>query len=129
MAIMFVAIAVFQIFPSQLLTMFNASEDMLKIGVPAFRIISLHYLIAGFCIAIGSIFQAFGKGVLSMIVSICRQVVVLIPAAFILAKLFPHNIDMFWFCFIIAEIVSGTVSLICYRRIDKKIIKKIPDNP
>lgn len=127
-AIMLVAIAVFQFFPEQLLYMFKASDEMLKIGIPAFRIISLHYFIAGFCIAIGSIFQAFGKGVLSMIVSICRQMVVLIPAAFVLAKLFPDNINMFWFCFIIAEIVSGTVSVICYGHINKTIIKNIPDN-
>ncbi|MEE0927900.1 MAG: MATE family efflux transporter [Acutalibacteraceae bacterium] len=126
--IMLVAIAVFQIFPDALLRMFNASEDMLNIGVPAFRIISVHYLIAGFCIAIGSIFQAFGKGVLSMVVSICRQLLVLVPSAYLLAMFFPDNINMFWLCFIIAEVVSGIVSLICYGRINRTIIKRIPDN-
>ncbi|MBO5852219.1 MAG: MATE family efflux transporter, partial [Clostridia bacterium] len=77
--IMLVALTVFQLIPEQLLLMFDASEQMLSIGIPAFRIISIHYVFAGFCIAIGSVFQAFGKGMLSMIVSICRQLVVLIP--------------------------------------------------
>ena len=126
--IMLIAVAVFQIFPEQLLTMFSASEEMIKIGVPAFRIISLHYILAGFCIAIGSVFQAFGKGVLSMIVSICRQMVVLLPAALILALIFPDNINAFWFCFITAEVVSATVSLICFKSIHKNLISKIPDN-
>lgn len=127
-AIMVIAVAVLQLFPKQLLMTFNASEDMLSIGIPAFRIISLHYLIAGFCIAIGSVFQAFGKGILSMIVSICRQLVVLIPAAYLLARLFPDNINMFWLCFLIAEVVSAIVSTVCFLHLNKTLIKKIPDN-
>lgn len=127
-AIMFVAIAVFQIIPEQLLLMFDASEQMLSIGVPAFRIISIHYAFAGFCIAIGSVFQAFGKGMLSMIVSICRQLLVLIPVAYLLAVLFRDNINMFWLCFPIAEVMSMIVSVICFVYIYKTIIKKIPDN-
>jgi putative MATE family efflux protein len=127
-AIMFVAIAVFQLFPQQLLQMFDASEHMLNIGVPAFRIISIHYAFAGFCIAIGSVFQAFGKGILSMVVSICRQLVVLLPAAYILAVLFRDNINMFWFCFPIAEIMSMIVSVICFVYIYKTLIYKIKDN-
>ncbi len=126
--IMLAAIAVFQIFPEQLLHMFNASPDMIRIGVPAFRIICLHYLLAGFCIAIGSVFQSFGKGVLSMIVSICRQLVVLIPAAYLLAIAFPENINMFWLCFLIAEVMSATVSLICFAHIRNTIIRNVPDN-
>lgn len=126
--IMLAAVAVFQFFPEQLLNMFSASEEMIRIGIPAFRIISIHYVLAGFCIAIGSVFQAFGKGMLSMIVSICRQLLVLIPAAFLLAIIFPDNINMFWFCFLIAEVVSATVSVICFNHIYKKIIKHILDN-
>lgn len=127
-AIMLVAVAVFQLLPEQLLYMFNASDDMIRIGVPAFRIISIHYLLAGFCIAIGSVFQAFGKGVLSMVVSICRQLVVLIPAAYALALLFPDNINMFWLCFLIAEVMSAAVSIICFGHIRRSIIRHIPDN-
>lgn len=127
-AIMMVAIAVFQIFPKELLLMFDASPQMLSIGIPAFRTISIHYVFAGFCIAIGSVFQAFGKGMLSLIVSICRQLLVLLPAAYLLAVLFTDNINMFWLCFPIAEVISLIVSAICYVFIYKKIIKHIPNN-
>ena len=126
--IMLIAIAVFQIFPKELLIMFEASEHMLSIGVPAFRIISIHYLFAGFCIVMGTVFQAFGKGALSLVVSICRQLVVLLPAAYLLAILFKDNINMFWLCFPIAEVMSLTVSAICYMFVYKKIIKPIPNN-
>ncbi|MBQ1186221.1 MAG: MATE family efflux transporter [Clostridia bacterium] len=126
--IMLIAILVFQIFPKELLLMFEASEHMLSIGVPAFRIISIHYLFAGFCIVMGTVFQAFGKGALSLVVSICRQLVVLLPAAYLLAILFKDNINMFWLCFPIAEVMSLTVSAICYMFVYKKIIKPIPNN-
>ncbi len=125
--IMFTAMAVFQIIPAGLLYLFDASEHMLQIGIPAFRIISTHYALAGFCIAVGSIFQAFGKGLLSMFVSLCRQVLVLIPAAFLLAH-FTRNVNLFWLCFPIAEVVSATVSAICLVYVYRNIIKKIPDN-
>ena len=129
MVIMFIAIAAFQILPKELLLMFEASEHMLEIGIPAFRIISLHYIFAGFCIIMGTVFQAFGKGMLSLIVSICRQMVVLLPVAYLLAVLFTDNINIFWLCFPIAEVMSLTVSAICYYYIYKKIIKHIPNNP
>lgn len=127
-AIMLVAVAVFQILPKELLLMFEASDHMLSIGVPAFRIISIHYIFAGFCIIMGTVFQAFGKGFLSLVVSICRQMVVLLPVAYILAVLFTNNINVFWLCFPIAEVMSLIVSAICYIYIYKKIIKHIPDN-
>ena len=127
-AIMLIAVAVFQLFPEQLLLMFNASKDMLSIGEPAFRIISLHYLFAGFCIVMGTVFQAFGKGMLSLIVSICRQLVVLLPVAFLLAYFFKNNINIFWLCFPIAEVMSLTVSAICFVYVYKKIIKFVPNN-
>lgn len=126
--IMLVAVAVFQLLPKELLLMFEASENMLSIGIPAFRIISLHYIFAGFCIVMGTVFQAFGKGLLSLIVSICRQMVVLLPVAYFLAVLFTDNINMFWLCFPIAEVMSLTVSALCYIHIYKKIIKHIPNN-
>ena len=126
--IMLVAVAVFQLIPKELLLMFEASENMLSIGIPAFRIISLHYIFAGFCIVMGTVFQAFGKGLLSLIVSICRQMLVLLPVAYLLAVLFTDNINMFWLCFPIAEVMSLVVSAICYVFIYKKIIKHIPDN-
>ncbi len=126
--LMIIGLLIYNLLPVQLLQMFDASQHMIEIGVPAFRIISISYIFAGFCIVMGSVFQAFGKGVLSMIVSICRQLVVLVPSAFILSMLFRDNVNMFWFSFPIAEIMSVTISSICLAHIYKKIIKKIPDN-
>lgn len=121
----FVGFVCFEGIPQILLGMFNASEDMLKIGVPALRIIGIHYLIAWFCIICGTIFQALGKAVFSMIVSIMRQLVVLIPAAYILSKL--GGLHAVWWSFPIAEIISLIVSLSFLILINKKIISKIPD--
>ncbi len=125
--IMLLAFTVFQIFPSQLLSMFAPSEDMLKWGIPAFRTISTSYIFAGFCIALGTVFQAFGKGLLSMIVSIARQLLALVPAAFLLAY-YTRNVNLFWLCFPIAEVISLIVSVIFFIWIYKTLIKKIPDN-
>ena len=104
--------------------MFSASDDMLKIGVPALRIIGVHFLIAWFCIIVGTVFQALGKAVFSMIVSIMRQLVVLIPAAYILSSCGLHAV---WWAFPIAEVISFTVSTLFLIRINRTIISKIPD--
>ena len=121
----FIGFLSFEAIPQVLLGMFNASEDMLIIGVPALRIIGIHYLIAWFCIVIGTVFQALGKAVFSMIVSIMRQLVVLIPAAYILAKL--GGLTAVWWSFPIAEIASLIVSTTFLVHINKTIISKIPD--
>ena len=125
-SILFIAILVFQFLPVQLLTAFNASEHMISMGIHAFRIISLSYAFAGICIALGAVFQALGKSILSMTVSICRQLVVLLPAAWLLSL--SGNVNLVWWSFPIAEIASLTVSLISFVYIYKKIIKNIPDN-
>lgn len=121
----FIGFLCFEGIPQVLLGMFNASEDMLRIGIPALRIIGIHYLIAWFCIICGTVFQALGKAVFSMLVSIMRQLVVLIPAAFILSKL--GGLHAVWWAFPIAELISLTFSLIFFIRINKTIISKIPD--
>ena len=121
----FVGFVCFEGIPKILLGMFNASADMLKIGIPALRIIGIHYLIAWFCIICGTVLQALGKAVFSMIVSIMRQLVVLIPAAFILAKL--GGLTAVWWSFPIAEIASLIVSTTFLVHINKTIISKIPD--
>lgn len=125
-SILFIAILVFQFLPVQLLTAFNASEHMISMGIHAFRIISLSYAFAGICIALGAVFQALGKSILSMTVSICRQLVVLLPAAWLLSL--SGNVNLVWWSFPIAEIASLSVSLISFVYIYKKIIKNIPDN-
>lgn len=125
--IMLAALTVFQVFPKQLLSMFDPSEDMLKWGIPAFRTISISYIFAGFCIAMGSVFQAFGKGLLSMTVSIARQLLALIPAAYLLAR-FTRDINLFWLSFPIAEIISVIVSVCCFIWLYRTLIRHIPDN-
>lgn len=121
----FIGFLSFEAIPQVLLDMFNASEDMLTIGVPALRIIGIHYLIAWFCIVIGTVFQALGKAVFSMIVSIMRQLVVLIPAAYILAKL--GGLHAVWWSFPIAEVISLLVTLFFFNKIYREIISKLPE--
>ena len=121
----FIGFFSFEAIPQVLLGMFNASEDMLTIGVPALRIIGIHYLIAWFCIVIGTVFQALGKAVFSMIVSIMRQLVVLIPAAYILAKL--GGLHAVWWSFPIAEVISLLVTLFFFIKIYREIISKLPE--
>ncbi|WP_455719369.1 MATE family efflux transporter [Agathobacter sp.] len=120
----FLGFICFEGIPQVLLGMFNASDDMLKIGVPALRIIGVHYLMAWFSIICSTIFQALGKAVFSMIVSIMRQLFILIPAAYILAKI--GGLAVVWWSFPIAEVISVTVSVLFLIYIYRKIISKIP---
>ena len=121
----FIGFLCFEGIPQILLGMFSASEDMLTIGIPALRIIGIHYLIAWFCIVAGTIFQALGKAIFSMFVSIMRQLVVLIPAAYLLAKF--GGLHMVWWSFPIAEVISLAVSLMFLRKVYGTIIKNIPE--
>lgn len=121
----FVGFILFESIPQVLLGMFNASDDMLEIGVSALRTIGVHYLIAWFCIIAGTIFQALGKAVFSMIVSIMRQLVVLVPAAYLLAKF--GGLHMVWWSFPIAEVMSFIVSVTFLIKIWHTIIKNIPE--
>lgn len=122
-AIMFIGIALFQFIPDVLLRFFDASDHMLEIGVPALRIISLSFAFAGICIVLSSCFQALGHGFLSMFVSITRQLIVLLPSAYILAKI--GGIHAVWWSYNIAEIFSLTLSLTFYNRMYNKIIKPL----
>lgn len=124
-SIMFSGLCIMQLFPRQLLGFFNASEHMIQIGVPALRIISICFVFAGVCIAIGSVFQALGKSIFSMMVSISRQIVVLVPAAYLLSL--TGKVTNVWFAFPIAEIASVIVSIVGFIYVYKKIIKDIPD--
>ena len=121
--IMLTGLTVMQIFPAKLLAIFNASEHMLGIGVVALRLISLSFVFAGYCIIMGSVFQALGNGVYSMIVSIVRQLVVLLPVAYLFSL--TGNLDMVWMAFPIAELFSLTLSTVFLIKINKKIISKI----
>lgn len=125
-ALLFVGFAVFETIPERLLGMFEASEEMLTIGVPALRVIGIHFLVAWFCIIASSVFQALGNGVYSLIVSVARQLVVLLPVAFILAKL--GGLHAVWWAFPIAEVMSFCGSALFMILINKKVIQNIPDN-
>lgn len=124
MGFMVFGIFMFQVFPTQLLGMFNASEEMLKIGVPAMRIICLSYVFAGFCITVGSAFQALGKGLYSMLVSVARQLIVLLPAAYLLSL--TGNVNMVWWSYPIAELASLGMTVWYLVKIYKAVISKIP---
>ncbi len=120
---MAVGLLLMQVIPEQLLLLFDASETMIEIGVPALRTISLSFLFAGFCIVCGSVFQALGNGMYSMIVSVARQLGVLLPVAYLLSKL--GEVGYVWWAFPIAEIASLTLSAVFLIRIYKKVIKHI----
>ena len=118
--IMLAGFCIFQFAPRQVLGIFAASDAMLAIGVPAMRIICLHFLLAGASIVLSSVFQALGNGIFSLIVSVCRQLFVLLPAAWLLAQ--TGNVNNVWWAFFIAEIVSVLMSLAFYARINKTTI-------
>ncbi|MGN0506242.1 MAG: MATE family efflux transporter [Lachnospiraceae bacterium] len=122
-ALMALGFAVMQLFPEQLFSLFEASADMLAIGVPALRIISTHFLFAGVCIICLTMFQALGNGTLSLIVSVCRQLVVLLPTAYLLSL--SGNVNMVWWAFPIAEFASLALSLTFFKRIYNRVIKPL----
>ena len=122
-AIMSVGVLVFELFPEPLFLLFGASDHMLEMGIPALRIIGLHFPIAAFCIVTGSVFQAVGKAVYSMINSICRQLVVLLPAAYVLAQL--GNVNYVWFAFLIAEGASMLLTAVFFKKVYRDVIKPL----
>lgn len=121
--IMFIGIMLFQFMPDVLLRLFDASDHMLEIGIPALRVISLSFAFAGICIVISSSLQALGHGFLSMMISITRQLIILLPSAYILAKI--GGIHAVWWSFNIAEIASLTLSLLFFKHMYNKIIKHL----
>lgn len=123
-AIMVVGLLVFQLIPKELLLMFDASDAMLEIGAPALRIMSLAFVFAGIGIVSGSSCQAFGYSVYSMLISIARQIVVLIPAAYLLSL--TGVLRSIWFAFPIAEIFSLILSLFFLRTTLKKTGMTLP---
>lgn len=122
-SIMAVGTLVFQLIPDKLFLLFDASEYMLSMGVPALRIISISFVMASICIVGGSAFQALGHAVYTMIMSICRQLVVLVPVAYFIAK--AGNVNHVWWAFPIAELMSLTLVVLFLIRINKKVISKL----
>lgn len=122
-SIMAVGTALMWLIPDTMLKIFDASDSMLSIGVPALRTISLSFVFAGFSIAMGSVFQAIGKSYFSMIVSFTRQLVVLVPVAYFLSK--TGVLENVWWAFPIAEVFSLAVTVISYSYVYKKIISHV----
>lgn len=121
--VMLVGLAIFQIFPEALLGMFDASEDLLAIGVTAMRILSLCFVFAGFCIISSGVFQALGNGVYSLFVSFARQIGVIIPVAYLLSL--TGDVNAVWWAMPIAEMVSVGLSALLLVKINKDVIKNI----
>ena len=122
-----IGFCMFEFIPDKLLLIFNTGDSsLITLGVPALKIIAWHYLLAWFCIVGGTVFQSLGNGIYSLIVSVARQLVVLIPAAYILAKI--GGLDLIWWSFPVAELMSFAVNCFFLYRINKRIISKVPDN-
>lgn len=115
--------ALFLLMPETLLKIFNANETMLDVGIPALRTLCLPFAFAGVCVVFGGAFQGLGKSVYSLIVSVARQLVVLIPAAYLLSM--AGNIRAVWFAFPIAEVMSLIVSLIMIFTLYRKKIRPL----
>ena len=122
--IMICGALIFQSIPDKLLMLFDASDEMLRVGVPALRIISLSFPLAGFGIGAGAVFQALGFSVYSMIISLIRQLVVLIPCAYLIGML-TGDVTGVWWAFVVAEVVSLTVSALYLRRVNRDVIQTL----
>lgn len=120
-AMMLLGLVIMQLIPDKMLLLFDAKENMLAIGVPALKILSISFLFAGFCIVISSVFQALGNGIYSMLISFIRQVVVLLPVAYLLSL--SGNVNLVWWSFPIAEVASVICCLFFLARINQKIFK------
>ena len=120
--IMALGVLAFELIPDTLLSMFNPSAEMLAIGEPALRIIGCHFLLAGFCIVAGSVCQAIGNPMYSLIVSVCRQLFVLLPAAWLLSQ--TGQLVLVWLAFPIAETVSLLMSAFFLRKTLKAVEEK-----
>ncbi len=127
LCIMGVGVLAFQLIPQVLLGFFDPSEEMLRMGVPALRIISICFLPAAFSIVASSLFQALGNGVYSMINSFARQLVVLLPVAKLLSL--SGRLELVWLAFPIADVVSVTIAALCLRRIYRLKIKPLGEEP
>lgn len=121
--IMILGLLVMELIPAQLIGLFHATDELIAIGVPALRIICLSFCFAGYCIVVGSVFQALGNGVYSMIISIARQLCVLLPVAYLLSL--TGNVNMIWWSFPIAELVSVSMSTFFLIKINREVISKI----
>ena len=122
--IMFIGMLIFLLFPEALLSLFNASDNMQEMGVRALRTVAFHFPLAAIGITLGSVFQAFSRSYYSMIISLARQLIVLIPVAWILARV-TGDVNQVWWCFLISEIVSCALSIIFFRKVYREVVEPL----
>ena len=128
---MVIGMIIFMLFPNQLMSIFESEADpeltaaMTRIGMVAMRIIACGFITAAIGIILSTVFQAVGKGMYSMIMSICRQLLVLLPSAWLLARLTGGNVYAIWWCFPIAELVTLFICLGLYRKCNREMIAKL----
>lgn len=129
MIFMLIGTVLFIAVPDVLLGLFDANQTMLDIGIPALRIIATTFPIAALCIVLGSMFQALGHGMYSMLTSLARQLIVLVPSAYVLARIGQRigNDNLVWISYPIAEVVSLAVTIFLFVRLYRKVIRHIPD--
>ena len=129
-SIMLIGTLIFMIFPRQLMAVFESDAEaqitaqMTSIGVVAMRVISVSFIFAAIGITLSTVFQAVGKGTYSMIISICRQLVILLPVAWLIARL-TNNVYAVWWCFPIAETVALVLCLLFYRKCNREMLSKL----
>ena len=123
LALMVSGFLVFQFVPDLLLGMFNPTEDFLVIGRSCLRTISWSFPIAAVCISLSACFQALGNGMYATITSICRQLLVLLPAAYLLSL--SGNVNLVWMAYPIAELASGAATVFFFLRIFRQRIKPL----
>ena len=123
--IMAVGTAAFLLIPETLLSLFEAegTSDLTAMGVVALRTISSHFVLAAVGITLSTVFQAIGKGFMSLLMSLCRQLFVLLPAAWLLSTL--GGLNAVWWCFPVAELVSLVLCLLLFRRVDRQMLKPL----
>lgn len=121
--IMVIGLIIAQLIPEKLLGIFNASDDMMQMGVFALRIISIHFLIAGISIILSSVFQALGKGLYSLSISFARQIVVLLPLAFLFSRI--GGLNMVWWSYPLAELLSLTLCIFFFARVNRNILSQL----
>ena len=123
LVLMFTGLAVFQFAPDLVLGLFNPSDEFLHMGRVALRTISWSFPIAAVCISLSACFQALGNGIYSTITSVCRQLLVLLPVAYLLSL--TGDVNKVWLAYPIAELASGTVTAILFARIYRQKIKPL----
>ena len=121
--IMTLGMLIFLIFPGQLLSLFHASEEMTQLGIPALRIIGLSYPVAAVCIMMGSIFQAFSQSIYSLIISVGRQLVVLLPTAWLLSRF--GNLNLVWIAWPVSELASFALSIYFFRKVYRSTVETL----